>query len=129
MKEWLLTVFLEAYQEIANFRKRVEGRVPDPSKPEKDYAKIEVDDIIVFKAIDESMQPIPRFHDLRFPVIYNHHYKTIEDMLETEGLDKVLPGVKSIPKGEEIHKFFPGYDAERIKKYGIHVIRLGNRIS
>lgn len=129
MKEWLLTVLLEAYQEIANFRKRVEGRVPDPSKPEKDYAKIEVDDIIVFRAIDESMQPISKFHDLRFPVIYNNHYKTIEDMLGTEGLDKVLPGAKSIPEGEEIHKFFPSYDAERIKKYGIHAIRTGGRIS
>ena len=125
--EWVLPLFLEAYQAIAMHGKNVEGRVPDPSKPEKNYGEIIVGDTVLFRAVDRTIQPTGH-PDLVYPVTFNLHYPDVTSMLVSEGLRNVLPGVKTIEEGVRVYHSLPDY-AERIEKNGIHAIGLGKRIS
>lgn len=43
-------------------------------------------------------------------------------MLEKEGLENVLPGVKSIEEGIQVYRRF--YDEEKEKKYGVVAIEI-----
>ena len=128
MADWRLNLFLEGYLAISESGKEVEGRVPDPSNPEKDYSKINVGDRVIFIPVERSFAKITGFHDMVFPVIYNRPYKSAEEMLRGEGLRRVLPGIKSIEQGVQVYHSLPGY-LERIKLHGIHAIGLGKRLS
>ena len=71
-----------------------------------------------------------RFFSRRDPHIYvtiriaaKRHYKTFRDMLQTEGVDKLIPGVNSIDEGERLYLEIPKY-AERERQYGVLAFRL-----
>ena len=128
VKEWSFPVALRWYLAICNGSKKVEGRVPDPSKPEKDYSKIACDDILLFFPVSDDFKKINEHSEARFPVAYNMKYSSVSKMLESEGLSRVLPGINTIPEGVTIYHSFPGYE-ERIKLHGIHAIGLGRRVS
>ena len=134
MADWILPLFLGGFEAIAKEGKTVEGRAPDPTKPEKDYDKIKKGDRVIFRAIsDQDFKPLGK-GDMTFPVEYNHKYHernaqlSVFKMLQREGLEKLLPGCTSIAEGIEIYMNLPGY-SERIQRYGIHAIGLGKRIS
>jgi len=127
MKEWSFPVTLRWYIAIRNGFKQVEGRVSDPFRPEKDYSKLVCDDILIFSAVDEKFKRINEYPRLIFNTNYNKKYPLVRQMLETEGLQRVLPGIDTIPEGVAIYHSFPGYE-ERIKLNGIHAIGLGKRI-
>ena len=128
MKEWIFPVALKWYISISNGSKKVEGRVPDPSKPEKDYSKLTCEDILLFFPVGDDFKRLTEHSEARFTVAYNRKYTSVSQMLENESLARVLPGINTIPEGVAIYHAFPGYE-ERIKLNGIHAIGLGNRIS
>lgn len=49
-------------------------------------------------------------------------YKTFAEMLETEGLDKVLPGKVTIDDGVEVYRQW--YSEEKEQEFGIRAIKL-----
>jgi ASC-1-like (ASCH) protein len=128
MKEWSFPVALRWYITINNGSKRVEGRVPDPSIPAKDYSKITCEDILLFFPVSNDFQRINNNQEARFMVMYNRRYGSVNKMLEAEGLLKTLPGVNTIPEGVAIYHSFPGYE-NRVKLHGIHAIGFGKRIA
>jgi ASC-1-like (ASCH) protein len=130
---WVLNLFPDAYEAIDKYGKSVEGRAPDPFKPEKDYKRMKVGDKIVFRAISrEDFRPLD-LEDIVFRVKFNHHYfggdarESVRMMLEGEGLEELLPGFSSIEEGIELYLGLPGYD-ERIERHGIYAIGLGKRV-
>jgi ASC-1-like (ASCH) protein len=134
MKEWVLTLFPDAYEAINEHGKSIEGRAPDPSKPEKDYGKLNPrEDKIIFRAIDnDSNQPLGLV-DMIFETTFLRHYQSntakdaVMNMLEFEGIEKLLPGFTDIEEGIQVYLGLPGYK-ERIAQHGIFAIGLGERI-
>lgn len=124
---WPLPLFIEAYEAIAHNGKSIEGRVPDFNKPEKDYRSMKVGDVLNFYAVTPSFVQIKELPELPFPVEFIHHYSDVETMLESEGLEKLLPGVNSLEEAKKIYLGFPGYP-ERVVKYGIYAIGLGKKL-
>ncbi len=57
MKKWILNTAQPHYFDIEIGRKTVEGRVPDPSKEDKNYLLIQPEDILVVKEVDENYKP------------------------------------------------------------------------
>jgi ASC-1-like (ASCH) protein len=51
-----------------------------------------------------------------------NQYKTFRDMLESEGVDNMLPGVSSIEEGVKIYRSFGDYD-KQVKEYGCVAIQ------
>jgi ASC-1-like (ASCH) protein len=128
-KEWPMPLFPEAYQGVAYQNKSIEGRVPDFTKPEKDYRPMKVGDVVKFYAVNPAnFSQIKELPEIRFQVSFVHRYGSVIAMLETEGIEKLLPGVTSLEEGKQIYLGFPGYP-ERVEKYGIYAIGLGKKIS
>lgn len=73
--------------------KEIEGRVLDLSKKRKRYQDIVAGDIIHFilrkNGCDIETNYAYRVRD-------NRHYETIQEMLESETLNQVLPSVKNL---------------------------------
>ena len=132
MKEWIINIFLEdleMYELIRDNKKKIDSRAPDPSKPEKSYQSIAPGDIIIFRVSNRNtLELIEKYPPLKFVVKYNKHYDSAEELLLKDGLDNIFPNVNSIEEALEIYYSFPGY-TERIEKYGICAIGLGERIS
>ncbi|MCL5018833.1 MAG: isomerase [Candidatus Pacearchaeota archaeon] len=125
--EWIFDIFEENYLKLLNSKKEVEGRVPDPSKERKQYNKIVRGDKIVIRVVDEKFQPVNTIKPLEFIASYNKKYDSVKEMLESEGLERVLPEANSIEEGIKLYHNLPGYE-ERIKINGIHAIGLENKI-
>ncbi|MBN1376724.1 hypothetical protein JW949_00120 [Candidatus Woesearchaeota archaeon] len=124
--DWIFPVAERWYELIDNGIKEVEGRVPDVSKPSKNYSNIKALDIAVFYAVDENYKKIENLPEINFFIDYNRKYASVQEMLDSEYLDRVLPGVNSVEEGIKIYHSFPGYK-ERIKKNGIYAIGLKGR--
>jgi len=127
MTDWTVDIFLENYIKIKDLRKEVEGRVPNFKKEHKCYQNIKVGDVLEIRVVDETFQPVADFESLKYEVSYNKKYGSVKDMLETEGLGRVLPEVDSIKEGIELYHSLPGYK-DRIKNNGIHAIGLGKKL-
>lgn len=128
MSEWILPLAKPAYNSVVENNKTVEARVPDPTKPNKQYWRIQPGDTLIFQAIDLQTSKYLDLPEVRFPVTYQRKYDTVKEMLETEGLQRTLPRAKSIQEATDIYLGFPGY-RERITKNGIVAIGLGKRLS
>jgi ASC-1-like (ASCH) protein len=127
MKTWPLPLFIEAYMAFAKSGKTVEGRVPDHENPVKDYRSMEEGDKVRFYAVhEEHYEPLPDVPELHFTVAFKHHYSTIEDMLENEDMEQLLPGVESIDEGVEIYLSLPDY-RRRVELYGVYAIGLKDK--
>ncbi len=91
-------------------QKTIEGRLRKGK-----YAKIKVDDTIAVSNIKETEEIIV----VVTKVIW---YQNFSNLIVAEGLDRLLPNIKTIDKGLEIYRQF--YSKEDEKKYGsvaIHV--------
>lgn len=126
-KIWNMPLYPGPYGAIVDGVKFVEGRVPDETKPGKDYRTMEVKDILRFYAINPENNVKLDLPELIFRVRFTHHYDSAREMLLAEGLENLLPGVESLDIGEKIYLSFPGY-SERVKLYGIYAIGLGERL-
>jgi ASC-1-like (ASCH) protein len=127
VKKWIFPVKQKYYLLIRSQIKKVEGRVPNPIIPEKDYSRIKSGDIASFTAVDDDFKSIPDFPEIKFIITGAKRYNTVEDMLDKEGLENVVPGA-NLENAIEIYNGFPGYP-ERIAQYGIYAIKLGDKIS
>jgi len=56
-------------------------------------------------------------------IVGKKRYKTFRQMLEAEGVENLIPGVRSINEGERMYLKIPKY-AEREKQYGVLAFRL-----
>jgi ASC-1-like (ASCH) protein len=123
MASWTLDVIVAVYYQIACNMKTVEGRAPDPLRPDKNYGAIVPGDTLVIRAVDEEFKPL----DLPMPfmktAVYVKTYATAKELLEQEGLQNVLPGFLSIEDAIELYHSFPGY-IEREEKHGMVAIGL-----
>lgn len=128
MKEWIFDIFLENYLKVKDSGKEVEGRVPDYTKERKSYQNIVPGDIVKIRVVNEKFEPVEEITPLSYEVSYNKKYNSVEDMLNIEGLERVLPEVNSIQEGIDLYHNLPGYK-ERIQNNGIHAIGLGKKLN
>ena len=127
-KEWDMPLFKWAYEAIDEGKKLIEGRAPDFAKPERDYSAMKVDDILRFWVVrPEDLSRVEPFPDMKYKVSFVHHYPTIKEMLYTEGFKKMIPHANTIDEAVQTYHTFPGVP-ERVSKYGICALGLGERI-
>lgn len=103
------------FNAIKNKSKKVEGRA---MKDENDrYKDIKRGDTIEFenKENHEKIVTLVRFV---------HHYSTVGKMLETEGIENVLPNGESIEQGIEKYNAISDYK-KRISEFGIYAFGIG----
>lgn len=121
---WPIRIYPDPFEDIKNNGKEIEGRVPDLSKKRKRYQDIVAGDIIHFilrkNGCDIETNYAYRVRD-------NRHYETIQEMLESESLNQVLPSVESVDEGVELYRSFSGYE-ERENKYGVCALEMGERV-
>ena len=91
--------------------KTVEGRLNSPK-----FKDLKPGMNIVFKSTDSD-------EDLTCKVESLNVYPNFEIMLQKEGLEKMLPGIKTIEEGNTIYESFPGYK-DKVKEIGALAIRL-----
>jgi ASC-1-like (ASCH) protein len=114
MKKWLFPLTKEMYELVESGEKTMEGRVSEPSNPKKNYLLMNIGDTIIFECLETKRRT-------KTKVVYKKHYKNVEECLNEQGLEKMLPGVNSIEEGINLYNNFPGYK-ERIKRFGIYAI-------
>jgi ASC-1-like (ASCH) protein len=93
--------------------KTVEGRLNKGR-----FQKMEVGDIIEWYNEDFLKRTI------KTKIVEKIEYKTFEEYLEKEGLNKCLPGVPSLEHGLSV--YYKYYNKEDENKYGVISIRLIN---
>lgn len=123
--EWNMPLFMEAYNELASNGKTIEGRVPDYTKPEKDYRTMKTGDVLRFFAVNPDLSPIKDLPEIKMKVLFIYHYENVENMLENEGILNLLPRAKSVDEAMKTYLGFPEYP-ERVKKYGVYAMHLCN---
>jgi len=64
----------------------------------------------------------PKRQTVMVEIIDTIKYKTFAEMLETEGLDKVLPGINTIDEGVAVYRQW--YSEDREKQRGVAAIRI-----
>lgn len=92
-------------ESIKSGKKTVEGRLGLGRS-----AHLKSGDVIIFN------------HDAVCKVKSVEKYPTFKDLLEKEGIDKVLPGISSVDEGVKVYREF--YDEPREKEHGAIAIRL-----
>ncbi|KAL2654038.1 hypothetical protein R1flu_022166 [Riccia fluitans] len=99
------------FSQLKDGRKTVEGRCAGGH-----HSKLQVDDGLLFnKVLFLKVKDIKR-------------YNTFQEMLETEGLNNVLPGVATITEGIQVYRNFYSEAKEReARVVGIHVRHPTNR--
>lgn len=122
---WPIRIYEDPLSLIQNEGKTIEGRVPEPSIPRKNYENMSAGDVIVFilRKDGESIQT-----DYAYRVEYVSHYPTIREMLDKEGVKNLLPHVDSIEEGVELYHSFGGYK-KRAEKHGAYAIKLGRNVN
>jgi len=127
MKTWVLNIFSEHFNRILKEGKEIEARVPDLDMPQKHYHKIKKGDILLLRLVDDNQDPVKNVEPLKYEVTFNTKYDTIENLLELEGLEKVMPGVNSIEAGAKQIYSLPGY-RDRMQKNGVYAIGLRKKL-
>lgn len=89
--------------------KTIEGRVGTPY-----YTKIRSGDVVCLHN---------RTKEIWCEIIRTTSYPTFKDMLEKEGLKKMLPQAKSIEEGVQIYRKFPTF-AEKEFKFGAYAMEV-----
>lgn len=57
--------------------------------------------------------------ELSTSISFIHHYKDIQSMLETEGINNVLPGIETLEQAIKVYDAIEDYK-ERINKFGVY---------
>ncbi|BAA29429.1 ASCH domain-containing protein [Pyrococcus horikoshii] len=104
--KWEMGLQEEYIELIKAGKKKIEGRLYDEKR-----RQIKPGDIIIFEG-----------GKLKVKVKGIRVYSSFKEMLEKEGIENVLPGVKSIEEGVKVYRQF--YDEEREKKYGVVAIEI-----
>ncbi len=91
--------------------KTVEGRLNKGR-----FQEMKVDDIIEWYNEDFKKRTV------KTKIIEKIEYKTFEEYLEKEGLDKCLPGMPSLEYGLSV--YFKYFSKENEEKYGVVAIRI-----
>ncbi len=103
---------------IISGRKSVETRPRNPGGA-RDYSNIEIADKLLFCSIVSG-------REITKEVTFVHPYKSVEDMVEKEDVEKIFPGVGSKKKYleviEEVKKKWGKEYAFKLEKYGIVAI-------
>lgn len=103
------------FELIKSGDKQVEGK-----KANERWSKIKIGDVV---NIVNSKKKEDKF---QMKVVKLNKYKTIEEYLKTETLERTLPGVKTIKDGEKVYMDY--WDSEKDKKeletYGVLAIVL-----
>ncbi len=101
------------FRAIKEGSKSVEGRIDKGI-----YAQIQQGDLIEFHS-DATPNPITR------QVQRVSRYGSFKKMLEDVGVDKCLPGIKSVEEGEKIYHGFPNYK-KKAEERGVLALFLEN---
>lgn len=107
---WKVHVSLPWYNLIKDGKKSVEGR---PNR--KDFAQMKIGDKIEFfnKELNENFMT---------EITNVSHHKTFEEMIRTNGIDNVLPGIRTIDEGVQVYMQYYTKDIEaEFGVVGIHV--------
>ncbi|NJF25125.1 ASCH domain-containing protein [Thermococcus sp. Bubb.Bath] len=105
MATWKMGLQEEYLKAITEGRKRIEGRLYDEKRQ-----KIKPGDTIIF---ENRLMCVVK--DIRV-------YSSFREMLESEGIENVLPGVGDIEEGIRVYRKF--YSEEKEKKYGVAAIEV-----
>lgn len=92
---------------IKNGRKTVEGRLNKGI-----FNQLRINDIILWKSFNDSVKT---------KVTYINVYHSFEDMIQTEGLDNILPSINTISDGVNVYREFYK-DSDKI--YGVVAVGL-----
>jgi len=103
--EWQMGLKEEYLDLIRDGKKKVEGRLYDEKR-----RQINPGDAIVFEG------------KLKVRVKSIRRYSSFKEMLEREGIERVLPGVHNIEEGVRIYRQF--YTEEEEKNYGVVAIEI-----
>ncbi len=110
----IMKLELKWYENIVNGKKIIEGRLYDEKRK-----KIGIGDCIIFKPVGHMTR-----NTLLYTVVLGlRHYNSFREMLEKEGIERVLPGVYDLNEGVEVYREY--YSVEDEKKYGVIAIELG----
>jgi len=101
----------EYFDAIQSGLKTVEGRI-NSSK----FKDLKIEDLISFASTRTNETIICIVIDIKT-------YSNFEDMIQQEGINKILPGIPSISEGVSIYESFPGY-SDNVKKIGAIAIRI-----
>lgn len=101
------------YKYIVSGKKKIEGRCFYD-----DWKSLKIDDSIKWYTVREGFTytHVSKIKDIK-------RYNSFKDMLETEGLENVLPGINTIEEGIRIYHSFPGFK-EKEKTVGVVAIHL-----
>lgn len=99
------------YSLILEGKKTVEGRLN-----KQKFKDMKIGDVITIYKDDDIKQ------NFKVKITEKNEYKSFKDMLEVEGLQKVLPDVESIKAGVEIYYAFPGFKENEVN--GVLAIRI-----
>jgi ASC-1-like (ASCH) protein len=105
MATWRMGLQEEYLKAIAEGKKKIEGRLYDEKRQ-----KIKPGDIIIF---ENKLMCVVK--DIRV-------YSSFREMLESEGIENVLPGVRDIEEGIKVYRKF--YSEEKERKYGVAAIEV-----
>jgi ASC-1-like (ASCH) protein len=105
MATWRMGLQEEYLEAIAEGKKKIEGRLYDEKRQ-----RIKPGDTIIF---ENRLMCIVK--DIRV-------YSSFREMLESEGIENVLPGVKDVEEGLNVYRKF--YSEERERKYGVVAIEV-----
>ena len=109
---YTITIKQPWFDLIKNNKKTIEGRLDKGM-----FANLKKGDDITFVNGNEK---------LNIKVSNIRKYKSFMEMIEVEGLDNILPTIKSVKEGAEIYnKYYPEKDQE---KFGVLAIELSNNI-
>lgn len=106
-----LSLRQEYFDAIKSGLKTVEGRINSPKfKDLKPGMTIRFTCINTNETIVCTVQAI-------------HVYTNFTEMLQSAGVENMLPGISSITEGVELYESFPGY-REDVKKFGALAIKI-----
>jgi ASC-1-like (ASCH) protein len=102
-----MTVRIVSVQEpwftaIKTKNKTVEGRLNKGK-----FAEFKVGDFIIFKNDNKQVKT---------KIKYIHNYNSFKSYLETEGINKCLPGINTIDEGVKVYRKFYSKDDEKTYK-------------
>ncbi|MEM1312587.1 MAG: ASCH domain-containing protein [Patescibacteria group bacterium] len=109
MANYKTTLKVKYINFIKEGEKTIEGRINTGL-----FAKIKAGDTIEFFSKQEKV-------NCKIKLIKN--YSSFKEMLESEGLDKILPNVETVEGGVNTYNSFPRYK-ENSKKYGVLALHL-----
>lgn len=114
MRTWKLNLYHNIFPYIASGEKTADGRA---WSKKRDYRKMKRGDKIIFSDLGSKKKAVAEINSV-------HHYRSVKDYLQTEGLKKCLPWARSLAEGIGAYYGIAEDWEERIRKGGIFAIRI-----